>query len=307
MRLLMTAMLFCSFSFFAYGNNANVMQWPYRTVDGLDAMSPQELLEVSGPFRGWIRHVGAMRVWRDQTSDKQLLLNAILERFLHQQGLMVLSGAAPAGSLLGFNPLMVMDILTWAREESILRRPDLKWFFVGDAEEFKRADPLGAYSADYDFIFYSANSVAKMLTDPDSMKILHRAGFNDLPTVENAVEFLKEIIPLGGKDGRFDLAYGLFMGYPKKEIMAFAAETLAGERAANRLGVNYFRRYQSLNLFGFANLTQQSDTEIRSLKTKAREAVRLLHQATARGISRVDIVNHWEQLQCGRLLLERKL
>ncbi|MBI3016500.1 MAG: DUF3793 family protein [Deltaproteobacteria bacterium] len=249
-----------------------------------------------------IRMSSAFKLWNFQSTaqvNDQLLLESVLAQALWGESLMVVGGLAPAGSIRGFHPVILENLLNKMQKQQSIQNTDLGWFMVTEGE-FTETALLGAYRTPYDFIIYSRESIKRILKNKEIRNELRNLGFrylSDSDVERFILEFRDSVrrVYIGGtviETRAFTIAYGIMMGYPLTDVLAFADGV---DQSSN---IGNFTTHPLFPTVGAFRTRSPFSEEVREIRVRGNKIVDIFLHLLARGHTYLDILNSSNALFC---------
>lgn len=258
-------------------------------IGGEEAL--QAILQRLQDKSGLVRHYAGYVLWEGDFDLSKIaettLLDAAFEVFFHSEFLATLAGFKPVSVVNGLKPKVFEKLMKTAVEKHLITNTDIGWFFRTD-ETAKVVH------------FYSKKALAKLLENADLVSTLEQNGFPKVTSVDEAITkfdaFWHGKIPVPQEN--FDIISGIFFGYPKEEVLAYAKSREGGKQASG-YNKNIFPEFGRENFFGWVVVsTEKSIEDLQQMSEKAKAATGLYHAAVKNGFTGLEIVNRWEPLPC---------
>ncbi len=242
---------------------------------------------------GLVRYFAGYVLWEGNFDhskmDKKTLLDAAFEFFFHSEFIASLAGFKPVSVVNGFKALEFENLMGSAIEQELITNKDIGWFFGSD----RRFHVIH---------FYSKTAMFKLLQNADLMSLLERHGFPRVTSVDDAIlkfiQYWHGKIPVSQES--FDVISGIFFGYPKEDVIAYAKSRVGGKKAAG-LDYNYFPDHGREIFFGWLVVSAGHSEELLHLVQNSKNAVDIYHRAAKNGLSGLEIVNQWHSFKCSQI------
>ena len=240
---------------------------------------------------GLVRQLAGHILWKGAFDpskiDHRALLDAAFENSLHSEFLATLFGFKPVSVVQGFEPSLFENLMKEASRNGILTNSDIGWFFRAD-----RPIPITH--------FYSRKAIAALLKDKTSVSLLRKNGFPKVKSVDEAISAFESFwhgTPDVSQES-FDIISGIFFGYPREEVIAYAKSRRGGQQASG-YDKDLFPDFGREKFLGWVVVTtKKSKEELLQMDESAAKAVAVYHAGVKAGLTATEIVNQWDQLRC---------